>query len=245
MRKLFVPRAQPVAAAADRAHPRGAARPARHDARSTSCSSRIRSCCARSTMLRERQERARAAQPRARGHEPRRRRAVRRARRAGRPPAARRRDEVALPLQHEPRVPHAAELDPRADAAAARPRRRPLADEQERQVALHPQGGRGPVEPRRTTCSTSRKVEAGKTRRSVPAEFEVDDLFGALRGMLRPLLVERRRGARLRGASGLLRRSTPTRRRSRRSCATSSPTRSSSPSAARCACRRRADDDGA
>ena len=83
------------------------------------CSSRTRSCCARSTSCCASSRSSSHAEPRARGHQPRRRRALRRARREGRPPAARRRDEVALPLQHEPRVPHAAELDPRAAAPAA------------------------------------------------------------------------------------------------------------------------------
>ena len=87
---------------------------ARRAIRSRRCSSRTRSCCARSRSCAGAQEELAQAQPRARGHQPRRRRALRRARRAGRPPAPRRRDEVALPLEHEPRVPHAAELDPGA-----------------------------------------------------------------------------------------------------------------------------------
>ena len=70
--------------------------------------SRTRSCCGSSRSCASGQEELDAAQPRAGGHQPRRRRALCRARRAGRPPAPRRRDEVALPLQHEPRVPHAA-----------------------------------------------------------------------------------------------------------------------------------------
>ena len=74
--------------------------------------------------LARRQDELHGPQPRARGHQPRRRRAVRRAGREGRAPAPRRRDEVAVPLQHEPRVPHAGELDPGAGAAPARPQRR-------------------------------------------------------------------------------------------------------------------------
>ena len=68
------------------------------------------------------------------------------------------------------------------------------------------------------------KVEAGKIDVR-PAPFEVSDLFGALRGMLRPLLVNQSRRARLRGCRTTCRRSTRTRARSRRSCATSSRTR--------------------
>ena len=55
------------------------------------------------------------------------------------------------------------------------------------------------------------------------------DLFGALRGMLRPLLVGDAVDAGLRGCRRAAAARTPTRRRSRRSCATSSRTRSSSP----------------
>ena len=59
-------------------------------------------------------------------HQPRHRRAVRRDRGQGRAPAPRRRDEVALPVQHQPRAAHAAVLDPRAGQAAAGPHgRRP------------------------------------------------------------------------------------------------------------------------
>ena len=88
------------------------------------------------------------------------------------------------------------------------------------------------------------KIEAGKIEVR-PAEFDVAELFSALRGMLRPLLVSdtvalvfepRRRPAAAR---------TPTRARCRRSCATSSRTRSSSPSAARSASTARPADDGA
>mgnify|MGYP003694583013 CR=1 FL=1 len=71
--------------------------------------------------------RDRALEPRAGGDQPRRGRAVFRAR-ARRPTscAAPSEHEVALPLQHEPRVPHAAELDPRAGAPADRRHRRPV-----------------------------------------------------------------------------------------------------------------------
>ncbi len=66
--------------------------------------------------LRRRQDESAAPEQRARGDQPRRRRPVRGARREGRSPAPRRRDEVAVPVEHEPRVPHAAELDARAHA---------------------------------------------------------------------------------------------------------------------------------
>ena len=60
-----------------------------------------------------------AAQSGAAGHQSRRRRAVRRAGRARRSPASRGRAEIEIPLAHEPRIPHAAQLDPGAVAAAA------------------------------------------------------------------------------------------------------------------------------
>ena len=84
--------------------------------RSRRSSSRTRSCSRALERAARRQDELVRAQPRARGHQPRRGRALRRARRAGRPPAARRRAQVAVPLEHEPRVPDAAELDPGADA---------------------------------------------------------------------------------------------------------------------------------
>ena len=79
-------------------------------------SSRTRSCCSALDELRRAPGRAGRAEPRAGGHQPRRGGPLRRAGREGRPPAAGRRDEDAVPVQHEPRVPHAAELDPGADA---------------------------------------------------------------------------------------------------------------------------------
>ena len=69
------------------------------------------------------------------------------------------------------------------------------------------------------------KVEAGKTVVR-PVEFEVENLFGALRGMLRPLLVDGDGAARVRRRRRACPRCSRTRARSRRSCATSSPTRS-------------------
>ena len=58
--------------------------------------------------LRARQEELAARQPRARRHQPRRRRALRRARRTRRSPAARRRDQDPVPVEHDARVPDAA-----------------------------------------------------------------------------------------------------------------------------------------
>src|SRR2546430_13628606 len=63
---------------------------------------------------------AATTQRRARGHQPGCGGALCGAGREGRPPAPRRRDEDPVPLEHEPRIPHAAELHPGADAAAAR-----------------------------------------------------------------------------------------------------------------------------
>ena len=71
--------------------------------------------------------------------------------------------------------------------APARPARRPLTDGAGEADRLHPQGGPGPASSWSTTCSTS--------PRSRPARWwcgrassTSSDLFGALRGMLRPLL---------------------------------------------------------
>ena len=60
-----------------------------------------------------------AAQSGAAGHQSRRRRAVRRAGRARRSSAPRGRAEIEIPLAHESRISHAAQLDPGAVAAAA------------------------------------------------------------------------------------------------------------------------------
>ncbi len=68
--------------------------------------------------------RAGPAQPGAAGHQSRRRRALCRARRTGRPSAPRRRAEVAVSIEHEPRVPHPAELDPGLVPPVAGPHRR-------------------------------------------------------------------------------------------------------------------------
>ena len=88
--------------------------------------------------------RDRAPEPRDRGDQPRGARPLRRARREGRAPPPRGRDEVPLPLPHEPRVPHPAELHPRPlpDAAGAL-RRRP-GPRAGQAGGLHPQGGAGP-----------------------------------------------------------------------------------------------------
>jgi signal transduction histidine kinase len=79
------------------------------------------------------------------------------------------------------------------------------------------------------------KIEAGKVDVR-PARFEVAELFSALRGMLRPLLVSDNVDLVFDDPRGF-RRCSPTRARCRRSCATSSRTRSSSRSTARCASR--------
>ena len=101
MRKLFDSRAQPVAAAGIE-RIRAALRTQRGTTQVDELQQQQQELllalagCARTGGA------ARAAQSRARGHESRRCRAVRGARRAGRPPAPRRRDEVALPVEHEP-----------------------------------------------------------------------------------------------------------------------------------------------
>ena len=119
-------------------------------------------------------ERAGRAQQRAGGHQPRRGGALRRARREGRPPAAGRRDEVAVPVQHEPRVPHAAELDPGAEPAAARPAGRPADRRAGEADLLHAQGGPGPLRagqrPARPRQGRGRQGggAAGRVRRRAP-----------------------------------------------------------------------------
>ena len=121
-------------------------------------------------------------------------------------------------------------------AAPARPHRR-RADRRAGEAGrLHPQGGRGPVGAGQRPARP-RQGRGGQDRRPAASSSTSADLFGALRGMLRPLLVERRRCAWSSRSRRSCRRCTPTRGRSRRSCATSSPTRSSSPSAARCGSR--------
>ena len=127
--------------------------PSGRPGRSTRCSSRTRSCCATLDDAARAPGGAGARQPRARGHQPRRRRALRRARRARRSPAARRRDEDAVPVEHDPRVPDAGELDSGADEPARRAAgRRPG---REGRAVLHPQvgaaavrAGRRPARPR-------------------------------------------------------------------------------------------------
>ena len=111
--------ADAVARLTERARAPGAAA-----TRSTRCSEQNQELLRALEELGRRQEELARAQPRARGHQPRRGRALRRARREGGPPAPRRRAQVALPLEHEPRVPHAAELDPGAGPHPARPHRR-------------------------------------------------------------------------------------------------------------------------
>ena len=104
------------------------------------------------------------------------------------PPAAGRRDEVALPVEHEPRVPHPAQLDPRAEPAAPSAHGRGADVGAGAAGGVHPQGGAGPVGAGRTICWTSPRSRPARSS-SGPTEFDVTGLFGALRGMLRPLLV--------------------------------------------------------
>ena len=97
------------------------------------------------------------------------------------------RDEVAVPVQHEPRIPHAAELDPGAVAAAARPHRRRTDTGAGTQVGYIRSSAESLLELVNDLLDLA-KVEAGKVEVK-PATFTVQDLFGALRGTLRPLLT--------------------------------------------------------
>ena len=97
--------------------------------------------------------------------------------------------------------------------------------------------GQRPARPRQDRGRQDRRA-ARRTSRST-------ELFSALRGMLRPLLVTRHGGAGLRATPTALPAAVHRRGQGRRrSCATSSPTRSSSPSAARSACARACAGDG-
>ena len=68
------------------------------------------------------------------------------------------------------------------------------------------------------------KVEAGKVTVR-PTSFTVQELFGALRGLMRPLQTNDAVALVIRERRTRRRRCTPTKARSRRSCATTSPTR--------------------
>ena len=131
--------------------------------------------------------RADAAERRARRHQPRRDGAVRGARRARRAPARRRRDQDALPVERQPRVPHAGELDPGAVEDPAAPARRRADAEQEKQVSYIRQAA-DQLSTLVDDLLDLRKVEAGKIQLRVET-FTVTDLFGALRGMFKPLRV--------------------------------------------------------
>jgi len=63
----------------------------------------------------------------------------------------------------------------------------PLTEEQEKQVSFIRQGAEGLSELVNDLLDLA-KIEAGKTEVRI-AEFDVNDMFGALRGMLRPLLL--------------------------------------------------------
>ena len=184
--------------------------------------------------LERRRDELHAAQPGTAGHQSRRRGSLCRTRRAGRPSAARRRAEIAFSVEHDARVPHTAQFDPRADAAAARRERR-RAD-----GGAADAGRSSSAKPPKTSASwsTTCSIWPGSRparRRSSPVEFTADSLFGALRGMLRPLLVGDAVALVFDDCTTICRRSSPRSRRCRRSCATSSPTRSSSRRGARSA----------
>ena len=185
----------------DRAHRRAswrAEQPRR--ARSTRCSSRTRSCC---RPLDELRAARRSCSRLNRELEDTNRGVVALyAELDERAEHLRRADEmqVALPLQHEPRVPHAAELDPRAVASCCSTGIDGDSDgEQEKQVRFIRQVGRGPVGAGQRPARP-RQDRGRQDRRSGRRTFDVADLFGALRGMLRPLLVGDRRRAGLRRA---------------------------------------------
>ena len=88
-------------------------------------------------------------------------------------------------MSHEFRTP--LECHHRLDLALARPHRRRAHAEQEKQVTLIRRAAEGLTELVNDLLDLA-KVEAGKVTIQ-PIEFEVQTLFGALRGMLRPLLA--------------------------------------------------------
>ena len=98
----------------------------------------------------------------------------------------------------------------------------PLSSEQERQVGYVRSSATSLLELVNDLLDLA-KIEAGKVDVR-PIEFEVAELFSALRGMLRPLLVSERVELVFGDADRPPATCTPTSPRSRRSCATSFPT---------------------
>ena len=169
-----------------------------------------------------------AAQSGAAGHQPRRRRAVRRTGRARRSSAPRGRAEIEIPLAHEPRIPHAAQLDPGAVAAAAGAQRWRADGGAGDADPLHPQGCGEPDSSWSTICWTSPRSRRARRwwwpRRSPSPRCSARcaACCGRCWSATRSPWCSRSRT--------MYRHWTPTKARCRRFCATSSPTRSSSPS---------------
>ena len=151
--------------------------------------------------------------------------------------------QVALPVQHQPRAPHAARtsilnisrlLLDRVDG--------PLTEEQDRQVRFIRSAATTLSEMVNDLLDLAR--DRGRPERRPPERVHRGrPVRRAPRHVPRACAVGRRRaGARGAGRHAAAR--APTRASCRRSCATSSPTRSSSPSAARSACPRGCEADG-
>ena len=110
------------------------------------------------------------------------------------------RAEDAVPLEHEPRVPHAAEHRSwRSRGSCSTGATGRSTAEQEKQVGFIRKAAEGLLELVNDLLDLA-KVEAGQDRRPHRARSSVADLFGALRGHAAAAARDDRGGARLRGA---------------------------------------------
>ena len=129
----------------------------------------------------------RGSQPGTQRHQSRCRRTLCRTRRASRAITPGERVEVAVSVEYEPRVPHPAELRNRPVTIAARPGRWRFNFGAGAPDRPDPSSAEDLLELVNDLLDLA-KVEAGKVEVK-PTVFAATDLFGALRGSLRPLLV--------------------------------------------------------